>query len=386
MAFLTGRNMTTVYRKCSRTMDNCGNDIIWSKFQNSGYVTAYGEDFLRLPDTFSRHNGFKIPPTNHYLRPFFLTGETRKGNLVCTKQVPSAIHSLHYALDFVNSYKNEKFFGMFWLNSYSHNLDNLPTLLDNDLTDFWNKLNSTGALSNTFIFFLSDHGIRYGKMRTSVESYYEERLPMFFMWAPLDFQTAHAQYYYNLELNRRRLTTPYDLHVTLRNILQISSGSSMESGCEACPQCTGLFYEAIEHRTCANAGVHEKWCSCHNLVSVSHQEYGAAYSIKLAVSYIQNITKAVNTTKCMKCSTLQLKTVLRTHKHVDYLNNETSYVVAFEMSPGNVAYEASVKEDENGFHIIQPTQTISEYNTRGSCVVLSNDREYCVCEKEKKCT
>ncbi|KAI8435164.1 hypothetical protein MSG28_003534 [Choristoneura fumiferana] len=172
MAFLTGKNMTTVYRKCSKTMDNCNDEIIWSKFQNSGYVTAYGEDFLRLPDTFYRYNGFKIPPTNHYMRPLFLTGETRKGNL-------------------------------------------------------------------------------------------------------------------------RRLTTPYDLHVTLRNILQLSSGSLMEGECEACPQCTGLFYETMGHRTCARAGVHEKWCSCHNLVSVSQQEYGAAYSIELAVSFIQNITKAV---------------------------------------------------------------------------------------------
>lgn len=46
MAFLTGQNESTTFSKCTPRipygLDNCS--LIWYKFRDAGYITAYGED------------------------------------------------------------------------------------------------------------------------------------------------------------------------------------------------------------------------------------------------------------------------------------------------------------------------------------------------------
>ncbi|GBP91588.1 hypothetical protein EVAR_54557_1 [Eumeta japonica] len=236
-------------------MTYCNDLLIWSRFEEAGYATAYGEDYLSLPDTFSRYQGFTAPPTHHYLRPFFLTGENQQGPLLCTKKLPSAVNVLNYAVDFAHTYANDSFFGFFWLNSYSHNHNLSPTLLDENIVDFFEKLTSIGVMTNTIVIFVSDHGIRYGVMRLPVESYYEERLPMLFMWTPTEFRNSYSESYTNSVQNQFRLTTPYDFYMTFWDILQMGNSQLTVPVSEACPQCTSLFSPIPKDRSCAHAMV-----------------------------------------------------------------------------------------------------------------------------------
>lgn len=379
MSVLTGMSMTSVYSACHPSMYSCNEHMIWSKFRKAGYTTAYGEDNLQLPDTFFRHNGFKYIPTHHYMRPFFITGERQYGNVVCTKHLSSGQHVLNYAYDFADTYKTEGFFGMFWINSYSHNLDNLPSLFENDIINFFEKSRKTGVLNNTFIVFLSDHGIRFGSMRFPMESYYEERLPMFFVWVPNEFRKNHEKEYYNLQLNQNRLVTPYDLYLTLAKISNMSVNSA-DITSEACPLCNNLFEEITTHRTCAEAGISEKWCSCHDMKSVDRTiDRDAMNSLQLAVSYVQDKANEIQTNNGIKCHSLHLDAVLRTHSFKD--GNKTYYVVAFQMNPGKVAYESTVLKENDQFSILNGVDTLTAYNSRGNCVKKANDRKYCVCTK-----
>jgi hypothetical protein len=361
-------------------MYGCRDSMIWTKFREAGYVTAYGEDFLRLPDTFSSY-GFTVPPTDHYMRPFFLTGEKEIGNLICAHTQPSGSIILNYALDLATTYKNDNFFGLFWLNSYSHNKYNSPVLFDEKMVEFLEKLEHSEVLNNTFIVILSDHGMRYGKLRFTVESYYEERLPMFFMWTPLDFRKQYHEHYYNLQMNQDRLTSHLDMHMTLWNILKMNNQSIDVVKSEACPTCKSLFDEMSLTRTCADAGISEKWCTCHELLAADADEEGTRRSLQLAVTNIQNITKSIATTSCEKCSILELKSVLRIHYYNDTVDNTTYYVLAYLMSPGEVGFETKVMKQNDTYTIVEKTETIIAYNTQGDCVKNKNDRAYCVCKK-----
>ncbi|XP_049866942.1 uncharacterized protein LOC126367468 isoform X2 [Pectinophora gossypiella] len=381
MAILTGKNYTEVSKACGMTMDNCQQLLIWNKFRDAGYVTAYGEDNLKLPDTFSTRHGFKTPPTDHYTRPFFLTGEHRIGNLVCTKSRPSAEHMLDYALQFAQEYKNDSFFGFFWINSYSHNLDNLPTLLENNLINFFENLRDVGTLDNTFVIFLSDHGIRFGKVRFQTEAYYEERLPMLFMWVPHAFRETYPEEYHILKLNQYRLTTPYDLHATLWDFMKMTTNWIDIVPPEACPECKSFTKEVSPNRTCADVQVSQKWCTCHNLTDATHDP-AANRSLELAVAFVQNRSKSIKTAECTMCSPLILKTVLRQHSYRD--GNNTYYVVAFMFSSGP-GFEATVEHDGNNFNILPFTDPITSYNMKGYCVINKLDRPYCSCLKVSKC-
>lgn len=384
MALLTGKHVSQVYKACVPTMDSCNHMIIWSEFKKAGYVTATGEDYLRLPDTFSKL-GYKSAPTDHYLRQLFLTGENLYGNLVCTKKMPSTNHILDYATSFAESYKDDKFFGMFWFNSYSHNLINVPQLIDHDIVKFFSNLHDSGIMNKTFIFFLSDHGLRYGDSRKLYESYYEERLPMLFLWVPYDFRTIYENEYKNLIVNQNRLITPYDLHTTFWDIIFKSKILVNKTNLEDCPYCESIFKEINAYRTCTNANVDEKWCTCHEMTSVDQKHVDANGTIELVVSYLQEKMRNIKTIPCMKCIVLNLKKVLRIHTYHDETLNSTYYVLAIVMSPADVAYEATIVKRNGKFDIINPTYTISPYNVRGSCVIEPNHRSYCVCEKIAKC-
>lgn len=382
MAVLTGKDSASSYNIGEKGMDECNKEMMWSKFKESGFVTAYGEDYLYLPDTFNRYGGFQTPPTDHYLRPFFLTGESRSGNLICTGRYPSALHILNYTLDFMKTYRNEKFFGMFWMNTYSHNLENRPTLLEPHIIDFFKNLEANGVLENTFVIFFSDHGIRFGDARIPVESYYDERLPMFFMWVPRQFKEIYEEEYYNLISNQNRLITPYDLHLTLWNILKFSNQSVNIVNPKGCPRCKSLFQEISQHRTCADAGVDEKWCTCHNLTKSDPRDVGTNHSLHLIETYLQNRTMFIKTIRCMSCSPLKLKKILRHHTYTyKKVNHKTYYVIAIMMDPGNVIFEAKVERSNNEYEILPPTDTISQYNIRGTCVIKATERPFCVCKK-----
>jgi hypothetical protein len=382
MSILTGNKMSTVYESCKQTMDDCRDSMIWTKFREAGYVTAFGEDYHHLPDTFSYY-GFKVPPTNHYMRPFFLTGEKLIGNHICAHTQPSANIILDYALDFATTYKNGKFFGLFWINSYSHNKYKTPVLFDEKMLEFLEKLEHSGVLNNTFIVILSDHGIRYGKLRFTVESYYEERLPMFFMWTPLDFRKRYYEHYNNLQMNQDRLTSHLDMHMTLWSLLKMNNQSIDVVKSEACPTCKSLFDEISLTRTCADAGISEKWCTCHKLLAADADVEGTRRSLRLAVTNIQTIIKHTATKTCAMCSFLKLKSLLRSHYYIDINNNKKIYIIAFLMSPGDVGFETKVMKHNDTFTIVDNIRTITEYSTRGDCVQHNNYRQYCVCIKLK---
>ncbi|CAH0720680.1 unnamed protein product, partial [Brenthis ino] len=384
MALLTGKEVSTVYKACSSGMDSCNELVIWSAFKKAGYVTGTGEEYLQLPDTFAKR-GYKNSPTDHYLRPLFLTGENRIGSLVCTKKVSSGRHILDYASQFANEYKTDKFFGMYWFNSYSHNLENIPALIDGDIVDFFKSLNDTGILNNTFIFFLSDHGIRYGTQRIPYESYYEERLPMLFVWVPQTYKDIYFKEYNNMVLNQNRLVTPYDVRLTLGDIMVSSTNTIPKINTEACSKCVSIFNEIPPERSCKDVNVEDKWCTCHKLESISENDLDTHRSLQLSVSYLQDKMKNIPTISCMECIVLKLKKVLRAHTYRDESSNSTYFVLAFVLTPGDVGYEATIVKRNNEFIIMQPTYTISSYNARGSCVIEPNHRSYCICKKKANC-
>ncbi|XP_049867210.1 uncharacterized protein LOC126367636 [Pectinophora gossypiella] len=292
MATFTGLNMSAVAQKCSGKMDECRDLFIWNKFRKDGYVTAYGEDHLRLPDTFHDEYEFKKPPTDHYMRPFFMKEETEFSNqsLVCAGKAPSGQQILDYALDFAVTYRFKCFFGVFWLNSYSHNANSHPEDGDKTIENFLNRLSYTGILDDTFIIIFSDHGVRFGELRLLPQSYYDERLPGLFMWVPLLFKSRRTRMFHSAALNQYKLVTHYDLYNTLVDIHRVSLNSNSEltalvGVAEGCPRCHSLFKTINANRTCRDAAIDEKWCACHHIYPLTIEDTEAMKSVDLVVRW-----------------------------------------------------------------------------------------------------
>lgn len=383
MAALTGKDISSISAKCAKGMDHCNDIMIWSEFKNLGYVTAYGEDYLRLPDTFSRHNAFHKQPTDHFIRPLFLTGEREYGNgsILCNGKATSAQQLLDYAFDFAKTYKNESFFGAFWINSHSHNTKESPRDLDKPLENFLLRLHYSHVLKNTFIVFLSDHGIRFGPQRKLMVSYYDERLPALFIWVPQLFRYYYPKYYDNAMMNQRKLVTPYNLHGMLADIVHINSKNYKTEN----HRYPSLFANISESLTCSDAGIHEKWCSCHKMHEIEAIDVEGQNTVNFVLHHIQQLAKKIRTKSCWGCATFSLKSIIRMHYYYESRKKHLYYVVAFTLNPGNISYEATVLKDHSNTTLVGPISVISTYRGLGKCALHYKDRLYCICQKEEKC-
>lgn len=375
MAVLTGMNSSRIYDKCDTGLYKCEDDFIWNRFNESGYVTGYGEDFLDLPDTFSRYKGFLKKPTGHYMRPFYLVGEKRQADILCTRMRPSATHLLGYAYNFANSYKHNQFFGFFWINSYTYGLMDNPAKLDREISNWLQKLQKENILKRTFIILFSDHGIRYGEMKLPVESYYDDRLPMLYIWTPHAFQKKFRQLYTNMLLNQHRLATPFDLYVTLGDILKLADNSKKGTVSEACPECSGLFKLNSLFRTCADARISQHWCVCHTMAVVKNDAAETNNSIQVAMHYVNKIVKSIKTITCYDCRPLKLHSIIRSHAFQS--GSRTFHVVAFRTSH-DVIFEATIAYRRDTSKVTS-LRSLTGNGKKGKCVRDINDRPFCHC-------
>ncbi|KAJ0180410.1 hypothetical protein K1T71_003814 [Dendrolimus kikuchii] len=379
MAVLTGLNKSTSHKRCEYGMDFCINNTLWSKFKDAGYATAYGEDYVHSQSyTFSGYYGFNNLPTDHYMRPLFLAGETREDNILCTKKLPSVSHLLDYSFQFMNVYKRENHFGVFW---HKTNNDYIPKLIDDTFVELFIKLNNSNILDNTFMLFMSNYGITHGDFKISIASYYEQRLPMLFIWVPNNFRKMFPDKYRNMQANQNRLISPYDVFVTLTDILELSVKSSNHATSDACPKCSSIFEKISVYRSCASASVVESFCTCHDVNDIDIAYNGDVLDV--AVSHIKELTRKINTIPFTACANVELDQVLRINTYTS-LGNEY-FIIAFTMAPGNKSYEVLLMKHGKSYQILEPIQSISAYNTKGSCVIDAVDRPYCICEMTSPC-
>lgn len=75
-------------------------------------------------------------------------------------------------------------------------------------------------MRNTAVIFMSDHGMRWGSFRQTYQGRLEDSLPFIFFLFPDWWKQQHPQAWDNLNTNARSLTSPFDLHETLKDILE----------------------------------------------------------------------------------------------------------------------------------------------------------------------
>jgi hypothetical protein len=178
MSILTGLNGS----QSGKNFDPNEAQFIWKKFQKNGFATAHGEDTADFP-TFNTVNksGFYQPPTTHYFRPFsmaierFLDFQWMHFQKFYIGFQTYADFLFKYAIDFSEMYKNDKFFGFFWCSTFSHDEFSFPSTMDLKIKGHLHDLKTRGVLDTSAVIFLSDHGIRYGRIHrlmVSDENYY----------------------------------------------------------------------------------------------------------------------------------------------------------------------------------------------------------------------
>ncbi|KAM3964778.1 uncharacterized protein ACR2FA_001169 [Aphomia sociella] len=370
------------------TFDNC--PFIWEWYKDAGYYTALGEDSAKLGTFNYGKFGFVGTPTDYYIHTFMHEAETHIGNkkdyntYICM----GSQHFYKVLLDYIEALtttlKSSKLFGFFWEVTMSHDYLNYPMLMDSSYENFLKNLDESQYLDDTILIILSDHGIRWGDIRYTKQGRLEERLPFVHILVPPSFEENYNNAYHNLKVNSRRLTTPFDMHATLSDLInldvlkdeQIKIRSEMAY---AHDRSISLFLPLPKNRTCKIAGIDDHWCTCHKSNKLATDSTEAQ---EAAAQLIRSLNSMVH--EHPQCSRLTLAEVVEATEMMvgTPLKNEEGWreiMVVVRTVPGGGVFEATLRHDSNEWTLAGTVSRLNLYGDQSRCVHHYQLKLYCYC-------
>ncbi|KAJ8676022.1 hypothetical protein QAD02_011808 [Eretmocerus hayati] len=392
MAFLTGQNQIDAYEKCKPkvpyALDHC--PFIWYDFRDAGYATAYGEDLAKISTFNYLKVGFVDPPVDYYLRPYVIAYEkllktkVRFSVKYCAGTELAFDRIFDYAVDFAKTFIGYPSFGFFWTNHVSHENMNGPSSVDFDFMKKLHELEQAGVTNDSMIIILSDHGMRYGDVRATSVGWYEERLPFIYISLPDWFIAQEPDAYNALRINQNRLTSPYDLYETLRDIVIRAGGQPKPS--TGCPGCRSLFKPATTERGCSDAGVSSHWCTCTGFEPANLDDDIILEGATKFVEYMENIVKKYKSKWGRRlCARPRLKQILRAERIQDFERSTNSAIDLFYLihtTPGNGKFEVTMRYHGPGNFTVNDEEVsrITSYDWSARCL-SEGPKKYCHCTR-----
>ncbi|KAH8286259.1 hypothetical protein KR054_005522 [Drosophila jambulina] len=399
MALATGYNLHNAQQECSPFvvggLDKC--NYIWKLYKEHGYVTAYGEDAVQINTFNYLKKGFQHPPADYYLRPYLSAAEKLldhtvvNGLIHCLGYETAAEHVYDYAMEFTRRFLNETYFGFFWTNTHSHSDISQTSSMDDYMAEYLRKLVRQGTMDNTVVVFFSDHGLRFGPTRATWSGHLEERLPVIFIWLPHHLRQSHPEFVRALHVNRNRLTTPYDLHLTMKHILSLSGRTDLASLGPApdCPQCQSLLTPVSLRRTCADVGIEDHWCTCWAYDTVSSTSAETRKLGKRVVAYLNRfVAEFRNGTYAKLCAPLSLQSIrsaFRAHPNALDPDDVHTYRLIFVTAPNKAWYESTVRHNQtdDSVTVTGSVSRLNVYSGEADCMKDFAAKKYCYCRKKR---
>ncbi|XP_044729234.1 uncharacterized protein LOC123292583 [Chrysoperla carnea] len=402
IAVLNGLTVDEIEQTClneskERRFDTC--PLIWKIFNESGYITAYGEDTSHTGIFNYLRKGFFNPPTDFDYRVFNQLledeiGHTEKlGYKLCVGNDLKITKLFRYIKDFAITFKNQPYFGFFWSVSMSHDYLNYPNLIDDINYQLLKDLYESGALENTALFLISDHGMRYGGIRSTYQGFLEERLPMLYIFTPYWFRSKYPTAWANLITNTRRLTTPFDLHETLLDLKnlkflqrekmrlklynKINNTATTSNG-------LSLFLPIPKERTCEMAAIPMHFCTCQIYQPLNVTSEIVVRNIaNFVVNEINRLL--IGYTSCAK---LKLEKIISASINLVSGSNDDiflkktipGYTVSLITTPGHGKFEASVSWNDGSPKLTGTISRTNLYRNQSRCISDFHLKLYCYCQ------
>ncbi|XP_030377568.1 uncharacterized protein LOC115626357 [Scaptodrosophila lebanonensis] len=404
MAVLSGYTPDTAKEQVCDTDDReCLNNFpfIWKYLKNASYLTAYAEDIAGMNTFNYLKPGFKDPPTDYYLRPLLTAIESKMESKKCAdctldycvgRRLTSS-YVYDFCRQFAQRYINEQpIWGLFWSNSFSHDDFALPSKMEQKILQYLLDFESDGVFEESIFIFFADHGTRFGSLSCLTSGFLDERWPMLFIYLPPWFRRQYPQYAKALALNRNRLSSNYDLHNTLKHIIEIGGtpdGRELPKAYD-CPKCHSLFYPLSEQRNCADAGILEHWCTCE-----PYKRIEGKWGTRLAPLVIDRMNEYLaGKNLSTLCSSLSLSYVHRIEikygLDIDWHNemprlDVANYRIKFKVQQNSADFMATFVFNNITENIDLNVETISRtnsYEEDSTCLEDKIAKLYCICKSD----
>lgn len=409
---LTGMNNREINLTCwpngRPLFDSC--PFIWERFKDVGFYTALLEDTARSGMFNSGMFGFSGTPTDYYLHPFVREAENlmrpfetnnnnrrfrkpmrlhhktaaKDGTGICMGNK----HSFRLILEYIDSLTNllntSKLFGLFWESSMSVD-PNAPMAMDHGYETLIKKLNNTGYLNKTILLVMSDHGTNFGNIHKTKQGRLEERLPLVSVLMPPSFRDKHRLAYENIKRNSKQITTAFDLHETLIDLVNLESVTDPEihqrmSDTLIYERGRSLFLPLPNKRTCENAGIKSQWCACHKTYKLNIKSKLVKEASIFIVKHLNRMIEPYR-----QCKRLNLDMIIEAEEMLPIYKNETEWQdirVLVKLKPGAEDFEAMLRRDGKGWSLTATIRRLNEHSSQISqdhCMHDTYLKPYCHC-------
>ncbi|XP_060809340.1 uncharacterized protein LOC106137502 isoform X4 [Amyelois transitella] len=363
--------------------------FIFYKLRDDGYRTAYFEDGPGKGAFQWDLNGFRHQPVHHYLSAY-LDHSGRYYKDYCLDDTPQFKVMMNLTYQFMQLSGKKFIFTI--VGDISHDNYSVITAADDDFVEFLKTFKHEGHLHNTMLIVMGDHGPRFGVDRERPQARLEERLPLMSIVLPETLKTRRPTALSALQYNVNSLTTPYDIHATLLDALDLRKYWNMYKipGADHLRGMT-LLEPIPQNRSCTEAGVGPHWCACAVWYEISQRDHMFKLASEALVDYINDLTEPARS----QCS---FRTISKVHwvktqyieddELLQFLKNlkHQLYQVKATLNPGASNFEATLTFSVDAMEFIVTSKDISrtnKYKGESDCISRTHPRllPYCYCKQ-----
>ncbi|CAI2354498.1 unnamed protein product [Caenorhabditis sp. 36 PRJEB53466] len=205
--------------------------------------------------------GFTEDPADHYYRAYYLAVYENWKYEACKNGEQIQAEFISIWRRFAHRYKDICHFGFTFVTTLTHEAGFLLEVLDEKVSAHLSQLHLQGALDNTVSVIMGDHGNRIGAIQRRYHGRIEERMPLMAIRLPTGFAELYPEEYNNFLDNKYKLTSNFDVHKTLHDIVHMRFGKNknveVDNG-----RGISLFDAIPNTRSCYDVHVPENFCMC----------------------------------------------------------------------------------------------------------------------------
>lgn len=257
--------------------------------------------------------------------------------------------------------------------------------------------------------------LRFAEIRNTLQGKQEERLPFFSFTFPETFKKHFKEAYDNFKSNIDKLSTPFDVHSTLKSLLELNDVGEANINYRAVSLFTKVrqsvfeiksmfFFKIPGERSCSHAYIEPHWCACLDWKKIPISDPIAKRVSDLLVSTINEYTQPYRHI-CETLSVSDIEWVMKMTPNENLIKYNKNadldgfvadlsakmkiksdlYQIKVVLTPGDSVFEASatysIHEDELNIKMSDISR-INMYGRQARCVEenLPDLRKYCYCK------
>ncbi|KAI6176156.1 hypothetical protein M3Y97_00767900 [Aphelenchoides bicaudatus] len=259
---------------------------------------------------------------------------------------------------------------------------------DQELSEFFATLQQKAK--NSFVFFQSDHGIRYGPVRDiPIIGEVEDNNPFLYVIVPEKLRN-NPTLMEQLNTNSRHLISQFDLYASAVQIAKFSQQWNQETKFnEPASQISdrkligsSIFHSMKQPRNCDNLHIPFDYCICQRKsIDLDDPNLSKQVAQKVIDSINRQLDESPYSSLC-KRHTLSSKYPIRLEEFVQEDSTKQILKVKFETLPGEALYQSIVQRNvtDQSLTLMQSDfPRVNIYADQAKCIPEGFFKNYCIC-------